>query len=278
MASKVASSDRDNHYRLIWFQHFHKAAGTSIVNLAKVNREVLYPNQDNGNPLDENGQLIPLWDYSDSELTQFIDRCESMGVTFVANEWRAVNFELLANDPRVVVITCFRDPLKRLLSNFYFDYWSGYTDCDSIEQYINSDGCFTMFNYYCRILSRHDSSTQSIGEEHFEAAQAELAHFDRIVVLESDRDFSAIRKALNWPEDVQSRHQNKSSQINRRVVKLILSGRIDLLWRRFSHPRKQPSQAFLDLFAQVNHWDQQLYTALRDEILPEKASEKLIRS
>ncbi|MEM9805444.1 MAG: hypothetical protein AAF959_09190 [Cyanobacteria bacterium P01_D01_bin.56] len=266
----MENRNRNDQYRLIWFQHFHKAAGTSIVNLAKLNQEVLYPNHDNGNPLDENGQIIPLWDYSDSELTQFIDRCEDMGVTFVANEWEAVNFELLANDPRVFIITCFRDPLKRLLSNFYFDYWSGYTNCDSIEQYLNSDGCFTMFNYYCRILSRHNGSVKSVDVAQFEAAQVELAHFDHLVLLESDRNFSDLRKALNWPVNVQSRHQNKSSQFNRRVIKLILSGRIDLLWRRFSHPREQPSQAFLNLFAQGNHWDQKLYAALKSGALQKR--------
>lgn len=273
----MKNSNPTNPYRLIWFQHFHKAAGTSIVNLAKLNQEVLYPNHDNGNPLDENGQTIPLWNYSDSELTQFIEHCEEMGVTFVANEWESVNFELLANDPRVFVITCFRDPLKRLLSNFYFDYWSGYTDCDSIEQYLGSDGCFTMFNYYCRILSRHNSCTQSVDATQFEDAQAELAHFDHLVLLESDRNFAELRKTLNWPVEVQSQHQNKSSQLNRRIVKLILSGRIDLLWRRFSHSRKQPSQAFLSLFAQDNHWDQQLYKAVKDGDFSPKSTKELTR-
>lgn len=258
----MENSNRNDQYRLIWFQHFHKAAGTSIVNLAKANQETLYPSHDNGNPLDESGQTIPLWNYTDSELTQFVDRCESMGVTFVANEWEAVNFELLANDPRVVVITCLRDPLKRLLSNFYFDYWSGYTNCDSLEQYLNSDGCFTMFNYYSRILSCHNSKTQSVGAKEFAAAQAELVHFDHLVILEADRTFSKLKEALSWTVDVQARHQNKSSKFNKRILKLILSGRFELIWRRFTHPRKQPDQAFLDLFEQGNHWDQKLYQSV----------------
>lgn len=270
----MKNNNQKSQYRLIWFQHFHKAAGTSIVNLAEANQETLYPNHDNGNPVDEQGETIPLWKFSERELTEFVDSCERMGVTFVANEWEAVNFELLANDPRVTVITCLRDPLKRLLSNFYFDYWSGYTNCDSLEQYLNSDGCFTMFNYYSRILSRHNCNTQSVGLEHFEAAQFELSHFDHVVILESDRNFAKLKQALNWSTDVQARHQNKSSQLNRRVLKLILKGRFDLLWRRFSHPRTQPNQDFLALFEQGNYWDQQLYQGLKEGTLVKQTNKQ----
>ena len=68
-------------YRLIWFQHVHKAAGTLVVNLAKENGEVLFKNNANGNPLDENGDRLELWNYSAEELTDFIDQCEKDGVT-----------------------------------------------------------------------------------------------------------------------------------------------------------------------------------------------------
>ena len=71
-------------YRLIWFQHIHKAAGTLVVNLAKANGEVLYPNNANGNPLDEEGNRIELWNLNGQELLSFVDKCERLGVTFVA--------------------------------------------------------------------------------------------------------------------------------------------------------------------------------------------------
>ncbi|MBF0452929.1 MAG: hypothetical protein HQK75_19670 [Candidatus Magnetomorum sp.] len=60
-------------YRLIWFQHFHKAAGTSIVDLARTNNEVFWSNHENGNPKDSNGNFIELWNYSQYMLKQFID-------------------------------------------------------------------------------------------------------------------------------------------------------------------------------------------------------------
>ncbi|MEB3212914.1 MAG: hypothetical protein VKL39_16290 [Leptolyngbyaceae bacterium] len=248
-----------HHYRLIWFQHFHKAAGTSIVKLADINHEVFYSNHDNGNPLDSDGKEIPLWQLSDDELTQFIDHCENTGITFIANEWGAPNFELLSSDPRVVLVTCLRDPLKRFLSNFYFDYWSGYTNYGDIENYINSDGCFTMFDYYCRILSGHHDKSEPLDHSQFEVAKSNLSYFDHIMVLEDKEAFSKLQNFLNWDIKLDNLHQNKSNQFNRRVLKLILSGRVDLMWRRLSHLRRKPTQEFLHVFQQGNKWDIRLY-------------------
>ncbi|MFG6094990.1 sulfotransferase family 2 domain-containing protein [Leptothoe sp. ISB3NOV94-8A] len=269
---------KNNQYRLIWFQHFHKAAGTSIVNLAKANKETLYPKHHNGNPLDEDSKEIPLWEFTDDELTQFIDHCENTGVTFIANEWGAVNFELLATDPRVVLITCLRNPLKRLLSNFYFDYWSGYTDFSSLEQYLNSRECFTRFNYYCRILSCQNNNILPLTSEHFETAKARLAYFDHVVVLEVDGKFSELKNFLGWALETVGIHQNKSSHINRRVLKLILSGRLDLLWRRFSHPKRQPDQNFLLLYQQGNQWDQRLYEYFKNKLTDDETSQRQDRT
>mgnify|MGYP000735256715 CR=1 FL=1 len=60
-------------YRLIWFQHLHKAAGTLIVNMAKANNEVLHNPHNNGNPSDIKGSTLPLWEYDESRLLDFIN-------------------------------------------------------------------------------------------------------------------------------------------------------------------------------------------------------------
>jgi hypothetical protein len=67
-----------NQYKLIWFQHFHKAAGSTIVEYALMNNEKLYPNHANGNPLEKDGSLINLHTFSPTELTKFVDNCEKM--------------------------------------------------------------------------------------------------------------------------------------------------------------------------------------------------------
>ena len=75
-------------YRLVWLQHFHKAAGSSIVEIAQLNGERCYPAHANGNPLDATGKAIALWDYTKEELLEFIDSCEAQGITFMATQWR----------------------------------------------------------------------------------------------------------------------------------------------------------------------------------------------
>ena len=65
--------EKVGEYRLIWFQHLHKAAGTLIVNMAKANNEVLYDPNNNGNPSDEKGSTMPLWKYDKSRLLDFIN-------------------------------------------------------------------------------------------------------------------------------------------------------------------------------------------------------------
>ena len=66
-------------YRLVWFQHLHKAAGTYVIRRAIANGERLFPNNENGNPCNHNG-VIPLWEMSERELTKFIDTCQEIAL------------------------------------------------------------------------------------------------------------------------------------------------------------------------------------------------------
>mgnify|MGYP001457608754 CR=1 FL=1 len=76
-------------YRLIWFQHIHKAAGSMIVNQAIANGEKLFSDHRNGNPISEEGELIPLWDFTDSEISNFIDRYSRLhsGQQYWTEKW-----------------------------------------------------------------------------------------------------------------------------------------------------------------------------------------------
>ena len=102
-----------NKYQLIWFQHFHKAAGSSVVDLARRNREVFWPDHSNGNPINNCGHLLELWNYDEKKLTGFINTCEQRGITFVATEWGFPNIYVLHKDPRVLTLTILREPLRR---------------------------------------------------------------------------------------------------------------------------------------------------------------------
>ena len=69
-------------YRLVWFQHLHKAAGTYVIRRAMANGETFWPEHSNGNPRND-GELIPLENMSSNQLTSFINECEEKGILFL---------------------------------------------------------------------------------------------------------------------------------------------------------------------------------------------------
>ena len=188
-------------YRLIWFQHLHKSAGTLIVNMAIKNEEVLYQSHGNGNPKKEDGSILPLWEYNEKELINFIDKCEKEGVTFVATEHGSPNFETLISDSRVFLITCLRDPLKRSMSNFNYAYYSGYTDCATLGKFSEKPNIYMSNNYYTRIFSNSEQiPLVDIGEKEFLSAVNTLMSFD--LVLSTNKShmdlFTDLNEFVGW--------------------------------------------------------------------------------
>ena len=74
--------------------------------MAKANNEKMYIPNNNGNPTDDNGVVLPVWEYNNFELSKFIDNCEENGVTFIATESGAPDFSVLEMDKRITLITC----------------------------------------------------------------------------------------------------------------------------------------------------------------------------
>ncbi|MFC1542420.1 sulfotransferase family 2 domain-containing protein [Pseudomonadota bacterium] len=255
MSNEVAGD-----YRLIWFQHLSKSAGTSIVELAMANDEKFYPQHSNGNPRNNDGTLIRFWDMDSYQLRKFVDECEHEGITFVATEWGAPDFSALASDPRVTLITCLRDPLERFMSNYYYGFYLGYTDCPSPESYANSEktfwGTYTRSNYYCRIFSRCHHETKVIGLCQFELAKTNLAYFDYCVLISGKESFKHLKSAFGWKGD--GTHANRTNLDAMTLSRHILTGKFHLLWRRFAYPKKPPGSEFVNHFSEKNVWDYKL--------------------
>jgi len=248
----------NKQYRLVWFQHLRKAAGSSLVQLAIANGEVLYPQHRNGNPLTTDGRLIRLWEMDAAELLDFVDHCETEGITFVSTEWGAPDFTILASDARVILITCLRDPLRRYLSEFYYAVYRGRTERRSPEDFVNSKGThsiFTqsMFNYYCRIFSRYNDSPEPIGQEQFELATSALSLLTYRAILEDKDSCTALYNMLGWTKS--EAHANRTELSLFTLSRLLIEGRIHQLWRHLTIPRKVPDEAFVRLFKEQNQWD-----------------------
>ncbi len=244
-------------YRLVWFQHLHKAAGTYVVRRAIANGEVLYPNNKNGNPCDAEGE-IPLWEMSKKELSEFVDNCEELGVTFVATEWGAPDFSVLSEDHRVCLITCLRDPIKRFISNFNFDYYRMWDNSTNYDQYLNRrKEIYTSPEYYTRIFSRNHDPRDPVTREHADGARENLRLFDKVIVAETG--MSALND-LGWYEESDTKHMTFG---NRRKALLLL--RKFRLWRLVQYIRRvkhvPPDEGKI---RRLNIFDMGLYNSILD--------------
>ena len=181
-------------YRLVWFQHLHKAAGTYVIRRAMANGETFWPTHENGNPVND-GKVIPLWEKSSTELTAFIDECESKGVSFVACEWGGADFETLAKDERVTLLTCLRHPIKRLISNYNYDHYWMWTKASSYEEYLKEGHLHSSSEYYTKIFAR--------GENDLQKAKSNLTHFDYVIIAE---DGMSALDELGWSKESDTTH------------------------------------------------------------------------
>jgi len=207
-------------YRLIWFQHIHKAAGTLIVNMAKANNEKMYFNNNNGNPTNDSGVVLPIWEYSDHELSEFIDNCQKNGITFVATESGAPNFSILEMDNRVTLITCLRDPEKRLISNHNYAYYSGYTEEEELVNFIHKPNIFLSDNYYVRIFSNNGKFPDKLlTEEDYQYAIKNISKFDLIINLDHDNIQEKLKLKLDWKNKRVDRHSTYGNKWN--IINLI---------------------------------------------------------
>ena len=249
------NKDLNNDYRLIWFQHIHKAGGTTIVDLAKANNEVLYPANECGNPWSD-GKVLKLWKYSEEELKAFINECYEKKVTFVCTEQALPLMDVLVEDSRVFTITCLREPLSRLKSNFYYAFHYGVTKSNTIEDFLNRPhkNIFRMDNYYIRLLTRKENATDKINEELFILAKKELEKFDYCAILEEG--LSELNNILNWKN--LELHSNRSSLTIKKVKKILLKKKWGYLLKRL-FPPPGPDDKFIKDFTDLNRWDIQLY-------------------
>jgi hypothetical protein len=268
-----ASVPREGRYRLVWFQHFHKAGGTSIVEMAGRNGERLWPRHANGNPLDDDGNTIALWQYTPAQLTAFVNHCEAIGVTFVATDWGMPLLAPLREDRRVTLVTCVRRPLDRLVANFFFDVHYGYTPARTLDAYVGSGaGAFVMFDYYTRILSRRDDDPRPLDRQAFERVMQALARFDHCAVLE--RGLTDLATALDWFR-VDAVHANRSRPTRRRWRRLLR----ERAWREAARllrwPQRAPPAAFVARFHAESPWDMLLYehVVARSEAVPRRTSD-----
>lgn len=236
-----------DNYRLVWFQHFHKAAGSSVGILARKNGERHYPQQRNGNPYSKDGHLLPLWDYSAERLTAFVDHCQELGVTYVATEWGAPDFRVLQADPRVKSVSLLRDPWARIVSNYNYDMLNAYeTLMPFPEYYFHHSLSFRQPEYYCRTLMRGLGQSKARDtDELLDRAFENLSHVDYAADIKVPMALEGLCSALGW--NFEKISANKKPSALRGFLLRARRGDLGYLYRRWR--LSQENWANIDAFA-----------------------------
>ena len=139
---------------MIGFLHFHKAAGTSVVNAAIASGLRLPDGHANGHPLSETGGMLTFCDKTAEQVGAILDDFEFQGIECFAMEWDFVHQSALAALRKTRLVTVLRDPLARAISNFRMDvvnHWCG-DMCFGLATYLDQSETFRSNNYYTRLL------------------------------------------------------------------------------------------------------------------------------
>ena len=99
---------------MIILLHFHKAAGSTIVEMLKRNKKFFEPNK-NGNPAYQisynKSATIDYWSREKKDIEIWINKQRYNGVEVMCLEWNFFNPHNFISD-NINYIVCFRDPLK----------------------------------------------------------------------------------------------------------------------------------------------------------------------
>lgn len=223
--------------RIIWFLHFHKAAGSSFTDLADLNRESklseFRDKHRHGHiDLDAAGKLR--WPLVSDEVKQGMKCIENdgnadriswikdiqqkirRGISFVSSEHYFPRLDQISQQempPNVKFVTIFREPSERLLSSYYYHKCA--SRCPDREY--KNETCRLIEwsrmeeNMYTRILNglpfgpmilKEDCtrvlSHVVINQTHVDSAVRSLSRFDLILTLESFKlQPDAVKCALN---------------------------------------------------------------------------------
>lgn len=227
---------------MLYFHHFHKAAGTCIVDyLTKTHAPVAQ--HKNGNPVDGEGFCVELWKYCPEQLSEFLDRTHSSGATLIVTEWGIANAEVFRNKG-YTTLTVLRDPLERLISNYRFDYiYHNFTG--SFANYITNPAIpYQRADYYSVELSQRllrDRTNSPMSAEHL----AKWLHgsFDEILYLEGGH-FRKIKD--QHIVDVQQLEQKNAIGLLTKVRQFRSAPSISSSELRLARNRADPDYAVLD--------------------------------
>ena len=247
--------------KLIWFQHLHKCAGSTLVFYAIKNGETLHRPHLNGNPFDGvKGMPVPLWNFSKAELTSFIDGQIDKGVSFIACEYGGPKFEAVFEHKDVTTVTLLRDPYRRFLSAYYFYFLRRGTITGNPESFFRcTEWVWCFEDYYTRIFSEANATSAYMNDDNFKLALENLSRFDHVVSVDKKGWESPLFKKLGW--EALDKYENRNANSNIRIAaKCLLKFKFGEFHRRLKY-RPVKDSRYLDLFSEYVVFDNELMDA-----------------
>ena len=182
--------------RMIYFLHIHKSGGSTFVNLAKKNGENLHDPNKNGNPYDENDNIIRFWQYDKEKLLNFFD---TKNFTFCANETCLRHHHL---DPKIKYVTVLRNPVDIILS-CYHHQTRGTGSKKSFNQFIDEE---VLLERGKLALQRNENLYFNgpliyylTGCRDAELARDRLKNFDAVIFVDNyAKDIDVMEQVAGW--------------------------------------------------------------------------------
>jgi len=158
----------------VYFHHFHKCAGTSVINWLQHKNKPKFANI-NGNPVDGKGVAYPLHILNAEQFICFVEN--SLNSDWFAYEWGIPRLEAIKD--RFYLCTVFREPRERMRSNYSFDYTNAAVRIPLSEYVSNTGVPFWYENFYYEQLSSY--AGRSLSSEEMVVVVKEL--FDEVWVV-----------------------------------------------------------------------------------------------
>ncbi|MFL9992600.1 hypothetical protein PQR34_15430 [Paraburkholderia sediminicola] len=173
---------------MILFFHFHKAAGTTVIDAARSMGLRLPASHQNGHPLEDDGSPVVLAGKSRADVHAYFARIKSQGVQFMALEWDLPQFEYLVDIEDLKMCTVLRDPFKRAVSNFKMDSSNDwlYGRVFDFEDYFDSSVQHRSNNYYVRSICGLYGRDAEIGPKHIAYCKKFMEAMDVACCLETN--------------------------------------------------------------------------------------------
>ena len=218
---------------LTWFIHFHKAAGSSVIEAARLNGETLPEDHRNGNLTStEEPEAVLYHNKTREQFEKIIEGVLASKVTFVASEWDIPDLEYLLSHPRIQVVTILRHPTERFLSNLNYDLKRKYYR-----------GPLNFFNYL-----GYDSGVKKAIEL--------LKSLDFVGILEN-KGIEKLQKYLKWSKNAPRVNSTQQFKL-KDCLKGFINSKKAVSKIIGSEPKFRKSWQTLDQF------DQKLYTYFSD--------------